>query len=143
MDKFNIVPNGYNPYEVNQFVEQVIAQTEAMIKRISEQKTEYSNLKKELSYYKNIEDTLKKAIYQAQVTSDNMKRLASDEANLILDEAKKNASRIVNEALLRTEKLEMDQETIERNMRIFKKRLKSIIDQQLAVVEEIEILDLK
>lgn len=143
MDKFNMVPNGYSPYQVNQFVEEVIAQTEVMIKKIEAQKKELDNINHELSYYKNIEDTLKKAIYQAQVTSDNMKRLASDEASLIVDEARKNASRIVNEALLRTEKLEMDQQTLERNMRIFKRRLKSIIEQQLAVVEEIEILDLK
>lgn len=138
-----MVPNGYSPYQVNQFVEEVIAQTEVMIKKIEAQKKELDNINHELSYYKNIEDTLKKAIYQAQVTSDNMKRLASDEASLIVDEARKNASRIVNEALLRTEKLEMDQQTLERNMRIFKRRLKSIIEQQLAVVEEIEILDLK
>jgi cell division initiation protein len=143
MDKFSIVANGYNPYQVNQFVEEVITQTEVMIKKIEGQKKELDNLNHELSYYKNIEDTLKKAIYQAQVTSDNMKRLASDEANLIIDEARKNASRIVNEALIKTERLEMNQETLERNMRIFKKKLKSIIEQQLVVVEEIEILDLK
>lgn len=143
MDKFSIVANGYNPYQVNQFVEEVITQTEVMIKKIEGQKKELDNLNHELSYYKNIEDTLKKAIYQAQVTSDNMKRLASDEANLIIDEARKNASRIVNEALIKTERLEMNQETLERNMRIFKKKLKSIIEQQLAVVEEIEVLDLK
>ena len=143
MDKFNIVQNGYNPYQVNQFVEEVIKETETMIKKIETQKKELDNLNHELSYYKSIEDTLKKAIYQTQITSDNMKRLASDEASLIVEEAKKNASRIVNEALLRSEKLEIDQETLERNMRIFKKKLKSIIEQQLAVVDEIEVLDLK
>ena len=56
---------------------------------------------------------------------------------------KQNASRIVNEALLRAEKIENNADLLERNMRIFKRKLKSIIEQQMAVVEEIEVLELE
>ena len=62
---------------------------------------------------------------------------------MIITDAKHNASRIVNEALLKAEKIENNTELLERNMRIFKRKLKSIVEQQLAVVEEIEVLELE
>ena len=61
----------------------------------------------------------------------------------LIEEARKNASRIVNDALLRAEKIEIKADTLERNMRIFKKKLKLVVEQQLTVIDEIEDLDLK
>ena len=61
---------------------------------------------------------------------------------MIITDAKHNASRIVNEALLKAEKIQTNADTLEQNMKIFKRKLKLIIEQQLAVVEEIEVLEL-
>ena len=49
----------------------------------------------------------------------------------------------MNDALLRTEKIEIKADTLERNIITFKRKLKLIVEQQLAVVEDIEELDLK
>ena len=143
MEKFSYEKNGYNRSEVNRFVGDVIENTEVIVKRVKEQRKEIENLKKELEHYKNIEGTLKQAIYNAQASSDNIKRLAREECDMILTEAKHNANRIVNEALLRAEKVDMNTDTLLRNTRIFKKKLKSIVEQQLQVVEEIEMLELE
>ena len=75
--------------------------------------------------------------------SDNIRRMAEEESDMIVTNAKHNASRIVNEALLRAEKIEQNSDMLERNIRIFKRKLKSIVEQQLAVVEEIEVLELE
>ena len=69
--------------------------------------------------------------------------MAREESNMIVTDAKNNASRIVNEALLRAEKIEIKAETLENNIKIFKRKLKLIMEQQMAVVEEIEVLDLE
>ena len=61
---------------------------------------------------------------------------------MIVRDAKNNASRIVNEALLKAEKIENNAETLEKNMKIFKRKLKVIMEQQMAVVDEIELLEL-
>ena len=63
-----------------------------------------------------------------------------EEAKIIVEDAKRNASRIVNDALIRSEKIEIKADTLERNIRIFKKKLKLIVEQQLSVVDEIEEL---
>ena len=143
MEKFSYEANGYNRSEVNQFVGDVIRETEGIITRVKKQNAEIQELKKELEHYRNIEDTLKSAIIKAEETGDNIKRMAREESEMIITDAKHNASRIVNEALLKAEKIENNTELLERNMRIFKRKLKSIVEQQLAVVEEIEVLELE
>ena len=47
-------------------------------------------------HFKDLEDTLKKAIMKAEETSDNIKRMARDESEMIVSDAKHNANRIVN-----------------------------------------------
>lgn len=142
MDKFSLEANGYSRSEVNKFIDDVIANTESMITRVKSQQLEINNLKEEIVKYKNMEDTLKGSMYKAEEASTNIKKQAMNEGKIIVEEARRNASRIVNDALLRAEKIELKADTLERNVRIFKKKLKSVIEQQLAVVEEIEILDL-
>lgn len=143
MEKFSYEANGYNRSEVNQFVGDVIRETEGIITRVKKQNTEIEDLKKELMHYKNMEDTLKSAIMKAEETGDNIKRMAREESEMIVTDAKHNASRIVNEALLKAEKIEANADLIERNMRIFKRKLKAIVEQQMAIVDEIEVLELE
>lgn len=143
MEKFSYEANGYNRSEVNQFISDVIKETEGIITRVKTQNSEIESLKKELEHYKNLEDTLKSAIMKAEETGDNIKRMAREESELIVTDAKHNASRIVNEALLKAEKIENNAEILEKNMKIFKRKLKLIMEQQMAVVEEIEVLELE
>ncbi len=142
MEKFSYEANGYNRKEVNQFVSDVITQTEGIITRCKKQNAELEKLKAELEHYKNLEDTLKVAIMKAEETGDNIKRMALEESQMIVTDAKHNASRIVNEALLKAEKIENNAAILEKNMKIFKRKLKVIMEQQMAVVDEIEVLEL-
>ena len=142
MEKFSYETNGYNRSEVNKFVEEVITQTEGIISKYKAQKKEIENLRQELQRYRNMEVSLKDAIIRAEEAGDNIKRMAREESNMIVIDAKHNANRIVNEALLKAEKIEVKAENIENNMRIFKRKLKLIMEQQMAVVEEIEVLKL-
>ena len=118
MDKFSYEANGYNRSEVNQFIGDVIVQTESIIQRVKNQNTEIEKLRAELEHYKSIEDTLKKAIIKAEETGDNIRRMARDESESIVTDAKHNASRIVNEALLKAERIENNAELLEKNMKI-------------------------
>ena len=143
MEKFSYETNGYNRSEVNQFISDVIRETEGIITKVKNQSNEIEELKKELEHYKKLEDALNNAVIKADEVKADMTRLANEESDLIIREAKTNASRIVNDALLRAEKLENERETLERNMKIFKRKLRLIIEQQLAVVDEIEILEIE
>lgn len=143
MDKFTIAEKGYSIPEVNKFIDSVINQTESMLEKMKTQQKEIGQLKKELDNYKKIEQELKTALFKAEESSSIIKKQAYDEKNTIIEEARRNASRIVNEALLRAEKIEFKTDTLERNLRIFKKKLRLVVEQQLSVIDEIEELDMK
>ena len=142
MEKFNYETNGYNREEVNNFVKEVIHETEGIIEKCASQKEEIVKLKEKISHYESLEDTMKKALLNAEKTGDNVKRLAREEADLIVEDAKHNASRIVNEALLKAESIEKEADLLNKNIKIFKRKLKVIVEQQEAIVEEIETLEL-
>lgn len=153
MEKFNRVVRGYDPNEVNAFLDEVIKKVELMVKDMKEKDRkieELSRLEKEnqllrgkLEQYRRTEETMNRAIFMAQKTSEQMRLNAHNEREAIIDEAKRNANRIINEALLKAEKTEREADALKRNIVVFKKRVKDIIETQLEVVDQIEILDLE
>lgn len=143
MEKFSKEANGYSRKEVNQFVDHVLEETKSIADKFQKQKEEIQRLEAELEYYKKLENSIKDALIKAEETGESIKRTAREESDFITNEAKQNASRIVNDALLRAEKIETQRETLENNMKIFKRKLKLIIQQQMAVVEEIDKIELE
>ena len=151
MEKFNRTLRGYDPVEVNAFLDQVIGQVEKMvsegkvkdakIRELKNVELENKALREKLMQYERMENTLNKAILMAQKTSEQIKLNAIKESETILEDAKRNASRIVNESLLRAEKTEMEANMLKRNVNIFKRRLRSIIEEQLEMVNDIEKVD--
>lgn len=142
MEKFNKSLRGYNPAEVNQFIDQVISKVEGMITEIEKKDREIRALEESLEHYENMEDTLHKAIIMSEETANNRLRMAKQEADIIIEDAKKNANRIVNEALVRAEKTEYEANLLRRNINIFKRRLKAIIEAQLEAIDEIDKVEL-
>lgn len=148
MDKFNRALHGYDPEEVNAFLDQVINRVENMINEMKEKDLrikelenalrQTNNLKEKVVQYERMEDTLNKAIIMAQKTSDQIKANAYHESELIVEDAKKNANRIVNDALIKAEKVENETLALQRNANVFKRRLKTIIEEQLEMVNELE-----
>ena len=151
MEKFNRTLRGYDPVEVNAFLDQVIGQVEKMvsegklkdakIRELKNLELENKALREKVMQYERMENTLNKAILMAQKTSEQIKLNAIKESETILEDAKRNASRIVNESLLRAEKTEMEANMLKRNINIFKRRLRSIIEEQLEMVNDIEKVD--
>ncbi len=152
MEKFNRTLRGYDPDEVNAFLDKVITRVEQMVKEIDKknaeidilkaQISENSKQKEKLQQYERMEDTLNRAIMMAQKTSDQLKIAAHRESEIVIDDAKRNANRIVNEALMRAEKIESDSMTLKRNVDIFKRRLKNIVESQLEVIDEIDKIEI-
>lgn len=152
MEKFTRTIRGYDPEEVNAFIDKIISQVETMvgemkekdkkIERLESMETEYTVLKDKQQQWENMEETLKRAILMAERTSEQIKLNAHQERETIITDAKKNASRIVNEALLKAETVEKEADSLKRNVGLFKKRLKDIIETQLELVDDIEKIDI-
>ena len=141
----------YTPEQIDQFLDQIIKQVERMIEdnkaknreiALKDKKIEDLNkaahIREKLAQYERMESTLNRAVMMAQKTSDQIKSTAHRESEIILEDAKRNASRIVNESLLKAEKTEMEAEMLKRNVTIFKRKLRGLIEAQLEMVDDIE-----
>ncbi len=152
MEKFKRSLRGYDPNEVNRFLDQIINQVETMMTDIKERDAKIielenividnQRLKDKVEQFERMEGTLNKALFMAQKTSEQIKLSAHQESTILLEEAKQNANRIVNEALLRAEKTELEVNMLKRNVNIFKRRLRGLIETQLEMVDDIEKIEL-
>ena len=142
MEKFSTSKDGYNKEEVNKFVNDVVTQVESMLNKMKQKDKEISELTKSLEKYDNLELVLNKTILMAEDSSNQMKKLAREEADNLINDAKKNASRIVNEALMQAEKTELESIRLKRNIITFKKKLKVLLEQQIDLADEIDKIDL-
>ena len=138
MDKFKIEQNGYSINEVNKFVDDVITQTENMLVKMKKLNEENDELKKQIERYKESERNLTGALYKAEEIGSSIKNEAYKERNTIIEDARRNASRIINDALLRAEKIEFKTETLEKNLRVYKRKLRLALDEQLSIVDELD-----
>ena len=140
MDNFINVTGGYNKQEVNEFVDYVIKKTEDNILTIKTQKEEIERLKQENERLKKLEDSYKYIQTQVENTANEIKSNAKYEADLIIKEAKENASTIVNDALLKTKKINNDREHLNQSLKLYKRKVKNALIEQMEIIDEIEIL---
>ncbi len=140
MERFSSSFKGYNIEEVNRFVDEMTKEYSSIIDKLKSKDYEIAELKRK------IEDLEKKANSNSLGTiyngGEEITRLAKNEARMIIDDAKKNASRIVNDALLEADKIEFKAETLKRNMTVFKRRMRTIVKSQLETIDDIEEIKL-
>lgn len=142
MEKFDVVFRGYDKEQVTKALDGIIKNYEVLLNKSKATETENLRLLSKLEHYEKLESTLNKAIFTAEETCEKIRTLARQEADSMLQEARRNSNRIINDALMKAEKAEDDIERLRRNVRFFKKRLKTIVESQLQVIDEIEDIDL-
>lgn len=149
--KFNKALRGYDIEEVNKYFDGVIEKVENIVKeskqkdeeiaRYKKMESEFITLQNRLSQYERMEEQLKRAILMAERTSEQIKLTSHQERDIILSDAKNNANRIINEALLRAEKISREADCVKRNTNLFKNKLRDIIKTQLDLVDDIEKIE--
>jgi len=138
MEKFNVQSEGYDIKQVNSFVRNVTNEYESMLNKLKNRDQEIYDLKEKLKHYKDLETTLNKAVLIAEDSSNQIKKIAHDEAKLIVDTAKKNASQIVNDALIKAEKTELEADNLRRSLKVYKARIKQAVEAQLTIVNDVD-----
>ena len=96
VNKFSSSLQGYNKDEVNNFVKEVTLEYENMLKKLKSSCEIIETLRSELKHYKDIEATLNRAILIAEESTSNIKKAAYDESKVIIEDAKRNATKLIN-----------------------------------------------
>ncbi|MFO7262827.1 MAG: hypothetical protein A6D91_00195 [Bacillaceae bacterium G1] len=129
---------GYDEDEVNEFLDQIIKDYEAMIRDIKRLEEENAELKEKLAHYEQLEETLHKSIVVAQEAAEALKGNARKESQLIVREAEKNADRIINEALMKSRAILAEIEELKKRVVVYRTRFRTLLEAQLEMLESDE-----
>ena len=130
MDKFNRKLFGYDINQVNQFVDDTVIKVDMMINKMKSKDLEIERLKDELDYYKNNEDNINQRI--------NIDNQPVKESDVIINKAKDNANKIINDALEKAEELERDSQRLRRNILLYKDNLKNVLEEQYNLIDDLD-----
>jgi len=125
----------YTTEEINEFLDRITDQVETLVmdvnnknkeitsrdEKIHRMAMELDELQRKLKHYESIEEELSKT---QQIAIEETKKIEEKKEELML-EAKKNADRIVNEALLAAEKTEMEANLLRKDIKQLKDKIKN------------------
>lgn len=136
--EFNRVFRGCDCDEVDEFLDQVIKDCEALIRQNQELEAKVRELEEKLAHFTNIEESLGKSLLVAQETAEEVKMNARKEAELIVKEAEKNADRIISEALAKSRQIAAEIEELKKRAAVYRTRFRNLLQAQLDLLESDE-----
>ena len=126
---------GYDPEEVHTFIRMVADDFERVIREADRQRERIRELEERMAEFTAREDSLRDTLVTAQSVSEDLRRTASKEAEVIVAEAEVKAEKVLDAAHRRVAKLTEDI----REMRVLRIRLaasvRSAIETHLALLE--------
>ena len=129
--------NGYSVEDVDDFLDELTVEYSKNYKEVSELRTKVEELNNSLVQYKTIESTLQNTLVMAQTTAEEVKNVAKQKADQIIDEAKANAQKQVdelnNEILLKQKELD----DVKKQFDIYKAKMESLLISQLELLKDI------
>lgn len=129
--------NGYSVEEVDDFLDDLTADYSKSYKEATELKAKVEELSKSLEHYKTIEETLQNTLVMAQTTADDVKKIAQQQADQIINEAKSTAQKQVgdldNEIIGKKKELE----DVKKQFDIYKAKMESLLISQLELLKDI------
>ena len=126
--------SGFDPDEVNSFLEMVANEFESLIRSNDELMSQFKSTEEKLSLYTKIEKTLNDTLVSAQRASDDARMNAQKEAELIIRDAQVRAGRYEDETRNRVHKLESDLASLKTQRDGFLARFKSLLKTQIELL---------
>lgn len=161
--EFSKAFNGYNKQEVDEFLNKISEQLEAVIRESDFIKTQVIDVEKKLTDYQSQENSLKDALLVAQITAEDIKK----RANLEAEKATKNAevkavsllkaSKEESESMLAKAKIDVDKNLeqaktdykdiqsatadLKRDYLDFKEKYQHVLREQIHVLDRLVVKD--
>ena len=129
--------NGYSVGEVDEFLDELTADYEKLYKETTENKNKVADMQEEMAKYKNIESTLNNTLIMAQTAAEDVKNLAKQQAESIINEAQSNAKQAVIELEQEITMKQKELEDLQKQFDVYKAKMESLLISQLELLKDI------
>lgn len=129
--------SGYSVDEVDEFLDEITAEYEKLYKESAEAKNKIEDMQEDMAKYKNIENTLNNTLIMAQTAADDVKNLAKQQAEAILNEAQANAKQAVAELEQDIVMKQKELEELQKQFDVYKAKMESLLISQLELLKDV------
>ena len=127
---------GYDINDVEDFLEKLIVDYEAVFKEVTELKDKCENLQESVKYYKSLEQGIELSVNNAREEADRIKERALEEASQIRERKENEYKNRMEDLDLEVKKKEYALEEKKKEMQIYKIKVKSMLEAQLKILDE-------
>lgn len=132
---------GYDPTEVETFLEMVADEYESVLNERNRLNDEVNRLKTQLKDYQQVEKTLQDTLMNAQETVSQSRENSKREAQIIVREAELKSERVIDDAREKLDKMKNDYTILKAQKESFAKRLKHLLESQIELIKVLELDD--
>ena len=129
--------NGYSVEEVDDFLDEIGVDYAKKQKELTEANKKIEDLTASMEKYRTLEGTLQNTLVMAQSTAEEVKKVAKQQADQIITEAKagaqKEADSLEQEIVYKRKSLE----DLQKQFDIYKAKMESLLISQLELIKEV------
>ena len=129
---------GYNPEEVDEFLDEIIENYEELYKDNAKLKEKLVLSNEQIEHYTKIESTIQNTLILAQNAADQAKTSAEKQAELVVKNANETAQKILDKAHNDTAQLTAEYDKIKQDFIKFRAKFRNFMNTQLQTFNELE-----
>ena len=129
--------NGYNVEEVDDFLDELTEDYTKNYKEVNELRAKVEELNNSLVQYKAIESTLQDTLVMAQTTAEEVKNVAKQKADQIVEEAKATAQKQVDDLNNEIVAKQKEVDYIKKQFDIYKAKMEALLISQLELLKDV------
>lgn len=137
--EFKKVLRGYDPVEVETFMEMMANEVENLLKDLNDSRTRITELETQLKDYKMMEKTLQQTLMQAQETTGKTYEAARRDAESIIKDAEVKAAQILNTANAELGKINQEIAQLRSRRDSLIGRLRVLLSSELELIRALEL----
>ncbi len=141
--RFKSKVRGYDPTEVETFLEMVADEYETVFNERNRLAEDIGKLKVQLKDYQQVEKTLQDTLMNAQQNVSQSRENSKREAQILLREAELKSERILDEAREKLDKMKNELNILRSQKESFARRLKHLLESQIELIKVLEIDDVQ
>lgn len=135
---FEVKLRGYNADEVDDFLDLVGKDYEKLYKENAELREQVKQLDKSIEQYRAMEETLQKSIVLAQTAAEDIKKNATEKADVIVNEAQSKSESMYRQLDHDIQTKRNELASVQAEVMGYKSRIKGICSGLLEMLEKLE-----
>lgn len=135
--RFSKSIKGYNVDDVDDFMDELTIQYEKLYKENAEYKEQLETMKKDLEHFRSVEHTLQNTLVMAQTTAEDIKKIATQQADQIIKDAQSEAKKALEDLSRQEFELKVKMEEMKKQFDMYKAKMEALLISQLELLKDI------